>query len=72
MIGLYSKTKQEGKRLLAYSELMLLKRTYSELMLLKRNKRALDLAKQAQKKLKKNSPEYIRAGDIISMMKNKK
>ncbi|MFL2660026.1 MAG: M48 family metalloprotease [Alphaproteobacteria bacterium] len=52
MIGLYSKTKQEGKRLLAYSELMLLKRTYSELMLLKRNKRALDLAKQAQKKTK--------------------
>ena len=62
MIGLYSKTKQEGKRLLASSESMLLQG----------NKRALDLAKQAQKKLKKNSPEYIRAGDIISMMSNKK
>ena len=62
MIGLYSKTKQEGKRLLASSESMLLQG----------NKMALGLAKKAQKKLKKNSPEYIRAGDIIFMMSNKK
>ena len=60
MVGLYSKTKQEGKRLLAFSEAMLLQG----------NKKALDLANQAQQKLKKNSPEYIRAGDIIAIMSN--
>ena len=56
--SLYSQTGEEGKRLLARAE---------EALLYDKGK-AARIAKQAQKKLKKGTPEYISAGDIINIM----
>ena len=57
MTSLYSKTKQEGKRLLARAETMLLQGS----------PKAKDLAEQALAKLKKGTADYIRAEDIIAL-----